>query len=432
MEYACDILAVSLWSHLGQVFLLFLLLGCSAFFSGSETAFFLLSRRQIRRYSHSAVRLERLIALVLSDPNRFLTALLLGNMAVNVLFFAVSSMLALQIGQSSGPLAGTVLAAVFFILLLVAGEMLPKSLAYSNAKRFCLLASPACYLLVRGLGPILKMMDVFILRPALRLFVRPGLSTGVSVSQLRTLLESSRRRGLITNDENQLLGEILKFSFLKVRHVMQPRVEMPSCPIHTPVEKIKQEMLQNHQAKMAVYRKDIDSVVGIVNMRDLLLNPDRPAASLVQKVDFVPEQKTVESLIEFFKLNRTDIAMVVDEYGGVAGWVQLEDIIEQLLGPIEEMTEREPIEQIGPLRYRLLADLSIFDWGEAFGIDVEEQRLTTIGGFVLALLGKIPQQGDEAVFKNMKFQVEQVDHNRIRSVVLSLEAIEDAPQGETA
>lgn len=432
MEYAGDMLAANLLSHLGQIFLLMLLLGCSAFFSGSETAFFLLSRRQIRRYSHSTVRLERLIALILSDPNRFLTALLLGNMAVNVLFFAVSSMLALQIGQSAGPLAGTVLAAVFFILLLVAGEMLPKSLAYSNSKRFCLFASPACYLLVRGLGPILKMMDVVILRPALRLFVRPGPSAGVSVSQLRTLLESSRQRGLITNDENQLLGEILKFSFLKVRHVMQPRVEMPSCPINTPVEKIKQEMLQNHQVKMSVYKKDIDSVVGIVHLRDLFLNPDRPAASLVQKVDFVPEQKTVESLIEFFKLNRTDIAVAVDEYGGVAGWVQLEDIIEQLLGPIEEMTEREPIEQIGPLRYRLLADLSIFDWGEAFGIDVEEQRLTTIGGFVLALLGKIPQQGDEAVFKNMKFTVERVEHNRIRSVVLSLEPIEDAPDGETA
>jgi len=423
MQNVCDILAAAFLGQLWRIILLVLLLCCSAFFSGSETAFFHLSRRQVRRYSTSTVRLERLIASILADPNRFLTALQLGNMAVNVLFFAISSMLALQLGQNRGAAWGTGAAGMCFLLLLLGGEMLPKSVAYLNARRFCLIASPACYLLVRVLGPVLKLMDVVFVQPVLHLFVHHKSGQGVSVNQLRMLLEASRRRGMISNDENQLLGEILKFSFLKTRHVMQPRVEMPACHIDTPLQQIKQMMNQKKLTKIPIYTKDIDTMVGIIHLRDLFLNPDITAGKLIRKVHFVPEQKTVESLIEFFKETRSDMAIVVDEYGGIAGWVQLEDVIEQLLGPLEEKREQEPIEQIGPMQYRLLADLSIYEWGDAFGIAVEEQRLTTIGGFVLALLGKIPKPGDAAAFKNMKFVVESVEKNRIRSVILSLEPL---------
>lgn len=430
MNDVCDILATTLFSHLWRILLLVVLLGFSAFFSGSETAFFHLPRRQVRRFSKSTVRLERLIAVILSDPNRFLTALLFGNMAVNVLFFAISSMMALQISRSFGALGGTVFAGACFLLVLLCGEMLPKSLAYLNAKRFCLIASPGCYVLVWVLGPLLKITDVIIIRPVIRLFVRPGAAAGVSVNQLRMLLESSRRRGLISNDENQLLGEILKFSFLKARHVMQPRVEMPACPVDMPTRQIRQQMIQQKLTQMPVYTKDIDAFAGVVHLRDLFLNPDRTAASLVRAVHYVPEQKSVESLIDFFKQTHTDTAVVVDEYGGIAGWVQLEDVIEQLLGPMEIADEQEPIEPIGPLQYRLLATLSIHDWGEAFGIDINDQRLTTIGGFVVAILGKIPKQGDVALFKNMKFTVEDVVHNRIKTVILSLEPLVNPDSGE--
>ncbi len=423
MDYSYHILAAAIFEHLWRTVFMVVLLVFSAFFSGSETAFFNLPRRQIHKLSHSAVRIERLIATILSDPNRFLTALLFGNMAVNILFCAASSMFSLQIGKAAGAAYGTLFALISFLALLLCGEMLPKSLAYSNSKRFCRFAAPACYLLIRILSPILKILDFLIVRPSVRLFVRPETSAEVSVNQLRVLLESSHRQGLISNDENQLLTEILKFSFLKARHVMQPRVEMSACSIYAPVEQIKQEMIQKGLVKIPVYTKSLDSTVGIIYLRDIFLNPDRPAASLVRKVQFIPEQKSVESLIDYFKQTHTDIAVVVDEYGGIAGWIQFEDIIEQLLGPMEDVADRDPIEQIGPLTYRLLAGLSIHDWGEAFGIDIEEQRLTTIAGFVMTLLGKIPKEGETVLFKNMKFTVETVQNNRIQTIILSLEPI---------
>jgi magnesium and cobalt transporter len=140
-------------------------------------------------------------------------------------------------------------------------------------------------------------------------------------------------------------------------------------------------------------------------------------------VNFVPEQKTVESLLEFFRRSHTDTAIVVDEYGGISGSIRLEDIAEELLGPIEISDTGEPIEQMGPFEYRLSGDWSIHDWSRAFGIEPAEAQISTIGGLVTVLLGKIPKSGDEVRLKNLKFTVERVRKRRIETVLLKLEPI---------
>jgi len=172
----------------------------------------------------------------------------------------------------------------------------------------------------------------------------------------------------------------------------------------------------------------VDSVVGFIHLRDLFLNPERPLSTMVRHAQFIPEQKSVESLIDFFRQTRTDAAIVVDEYGGVAGWVEQDDIMEQLLGPLEDTSEAEPIEQIGPMEYRLRANLPIHEWMEVFGIDIKEERQVTIGGLVIALLGRIPKEGDEVNFQNIKFTVERVKQNRIQTIILSLGSLDNKDQ----
>jgi putative hemolysin len=419
------ILATILVEHLFYIVLIIVLLGCSAFFSGSETAFFHLSQRTVRQFAQSGKKMERLTAITLANPSQFLTALLFGNMLVNVLYFALTSTMSFQFGRSAGPVVGTLVAVIGFVLLLLFGEMLPKSLAYTNARQFCLCAAPVCYFFLKILGPLLCIIDVLIVQPAIRLFIGTGKSTGVSTKQLKTLLDSSRHQGLISGNENQVLTEILKFSFLKVRHVMQPRVEMPSCCVRTSVKSATKEMLDKNIVKMPVYSKSIDSVVGFIHLRDLLLYPERSLSTMVRHAQFVPEQKSVESLIDFFRQTKTDAAIVVDEYGGVAGWIELDDIMEQLMGPLEETCEVEPIEQVGPMEYRLQANLSIHEWMDAFGIDVKQERQVTIGGFVIALLGRIPKEGDEVLFKNIRFIVERVKQNRIQTIILTLGSLDE-------
>jgi CBS domain containing-hemolysin-like protein len=404
------------------------LLGFSAFFSASETAFFHLSPRRLSGFSHSSNRIEKLIHLLLQNPNRLLTSLLFGNMLVNVSFFSIAGVLTFQIKHQFNPVAASVWAVAIFVILVLFGEMLPKALAYVNTYAICVIAAVPLYLLRKLLNPFLAAMETVIVKPAVRLAAGPSQSSPVSVGQLRILLENSARKGLLSQDENMLLLEVLELGFLKVRHVMQPRVEVYACSVKTDLIQMR-AMMQMHQLRhIPVYKDSIDSTFGLVYLRDLLLHPqDESVEKLVRPVTFVPEQKTVESLIEFFQKTKTDIAVVVDEYGGTAGLISQDDIVSQLLGTEMHDLSAEPIQQVGPMTYRLAAQLSIHDWAEAFGVDPEQIRITTLSGLVTALLGRIPKNGDVAHWQNMQFTVESVRKNRIESLILSLEPLVPKP-----
>jgi putative hemolysin len=404
-----------------------LLLACSAFLSGSETAFFNLSRRHVKTLQASANKLQNFAARLIDNPRRLLSSLLFGNMVVNVLFFALASVLSVKVANQIGPTAAVITAVVSFAVLLLLGEMLPKSLAYSHSRQFCTAAAPACFVCMRILSPPLRILEGAIISPTLRLLTGQTdsreSSDVVTAEQLKLLIESSRQEGLISDDENQLFAEVIELGFLKVRHVMRPRVDMIACDVNAPAEKARQIMAENNLTKIPVYAKNIDNIVGCLSQRDLLLSPDMPIGKLLKKVNFVPEQKTVESLLEFFRKSQTDMAIVVDEYGGIAGTVSVEDVVEELIGPIEPTGQIEPIEQIGPLQYRLAADLAIHDWAQAFGIDPGQTRLATIAGLTTALLGRIPKKGDVAYLKNLRLTVEKVRKHRIESLILSLEPV---------
>ena len=406
----------------GHIVLMLLLLAGSAFFSGAETAFFNLSRRQKLLLQKSTHKLQHLAGRLLNQPSRLLGCLLLGNMTVNVLFFAVSSILTASVGGQVGVAAAATTALVTFAALVLFGEILPKSLAYANSKSLSIAAALPAFLSLRFFNPVVHVFRVIIVEPTLRLILGPGKQPRpVTTSEFRTLVDQVGKRGLLSRDENKLLTEIIELGFLKVRHVMRPRVDMIACAVTEPADKAVKMMQKNHCTKLPVYARSIDNIVGIIHLRQLLLNPDASLDRLVQPIHFVPEQKTVESLLEFFRRSHSDIAVVVDEYGGIAGSVRLEDIAEELLGPIEPAEQVEPIRAIGPFEYRLAGNLPARDWPAVFGVQLDEIRVSTVGGLVTALLGKIPKSGDVARLKNLKFTVERVRKHRIETLVLTLE-----------
>ena len=402
-----------------------LLLVASAFFSGSETAFFNLSRRQVSILRKSEHKLQNLVAVVLDRPGRLLSCLLFGNMTVNVLFFAVASVLTVRFQRQIGPAAAVITAAVTFCLLVLFGEIVPKSLAYANSKSISITTALPAFLCLQVLTPILSVLRFLIVEPALRLLLGPAgpAKPPISSGEFRLLIEQVRKRGLITADENKLLAEIIELGFLKVRDCLLPRVDMITCAVTDSPEKAREKMEKNHLTKLPVYVDKIDNIVGLVHLRRILLRPNTPLDKLVGQVNFVPEQKTVVSLLEFFRKTGTDTAIVVDEYGGIAGLVRLEDIAAELLGPIESAEAIEPIEQIGPFEYRLAGSLAIHDWADAFGVQPAENKVYTIAGLVTALLGKIPKPGDVTRLDNLKFTVERVRKRRIETIVLTLEPL---------
>ncbi len=412
------------YENIGQITLMLLLLICSAFFSGSETAFFNLSHRQVNQLRKSKHKISNLAANLLNNPKKLLSCLLFGNMTVNVLFYAFASVFTIKMEQQVGISAAAVIACLAFAILVLFGEILPKSMAFANSKAVSVATALPLFLCVKISTPIQSLIKFLVVEPALRILLVPAKQTQpISADEFKSLIEQIRRRGLITANENKLMGEIIELGFLKVRHVMRPRVDIVACEVTDSARSICQTMQENHLTKVPLYVKAIDNIIGLIYFRHLLLQPDMSPEKLVQPVNFVPEQKSVESLLEFFRKTHTDTAIAVDEYGGIAGSVCLEDIVKELLGPIEGADGIEPIELIGPLKYRLAGNLSIHDWSDTFGIDPAQSRLSTIAGLVIALLGKIPKTGDEVCLKNLKFTVEKVRKHRIETIILTMEQI---------
>ena len=404
-----------------KIILMLILLAGSAFFSGAETAFFNLSHRQVKLLEGSRHRLQKLAARLLKKPGQLLNCFLFGNMTVNVLFYAVASVLTIRLKDQSS-LAATLTALLSFAGLVLFGEILPKSLAYANSKSLSVAAALPAFLCLQIFAPLEFIFKVFILEPSLRLLLGPTRKPKtIGVSEFKSLIEVTRKQGLITADENRLFTEIIELGFLKVRHVMRPRVDMIACDVTESSASAREKMKKNHLIRLPVYARSIDNIVGIVHLRQILLRGEVTLDKIVQDVNFVPEQKTVESLLEFFRRSKTDMAIVVDEYGGIAGSVRLEDIAEELLGQIEPTSQTEQIEQTGPFEYRLSGNVAIHDWADILGIDLAETRMVTIGGLVTALLGKIPKSGDVAYLKNLKFAVEKVQKHRIETLILTFE-----------
>ena len=411
-----------------KIILMLILLAGSAFFSGAETAFFNLSHRQVKLLEGSRHRLQKLAARLLKKPGQLLNCFLFGNMTVNVLFYAVASVLTIRLKDQSS-LAATLTALLSFAGLVLFGEILPKSLAYANSKSLSVAAALPAFLCLQIFAPLEFIFKVFILEPSLRLLLGPTRKPKtIGVSEFKSLIEVTRKQGLITADENRLFTEIIELGFLKVRHVMRPRVDMIACDVTESSASAREKMKKNHLIRLPVYARSIDNIVGIVHLRQILLRGEVTLDKIVQDVNFVPEQKTVESLLEFFRRSKTDMAIVVDEYGGIAGSVRLEDIAEELLGQIEPTSQTEQIEQTGPFEYRLSGNVAIHDWADILGIDLAETRMVTIGGLVTALLGKIPKSGDVAYLKNLKFAVEKVQKHRIETLILTFEPFQSDSQ----
>ncbi len=408
-------------AYVYKIVLMLLLLCCSAFFSSAETTFSNITRRQIKQLKESKHKLSNLAYNLLKNPRQLLNCFLFGNMTVNVLYFATSSILIIKANKHSHAI-GVAIAITSFVTILLFGELVPKSLAYTNSKTLSIVFALPSYFCLKIYKPFEFIYKFIILEPFLRLLLGTKINPkAITTSEFISLIATTRKKGLITAEENKLLTEVIELGCLKVRHVMRPRVDMVVCDINESNQNAHKILQDNKLTKLPVFSENIDNIVGIVHFRDILLNKDVTLNKIVRQVDFVPEQKTVESMLEFFVKTKTDIAIVVDEYGGIAGSVILEDIAEELFGQIGHANQGEPIEQIGPFKYRLKGNLAIHDWLEIFGIELDETQQATIGGLVTARLGKIPKKGDTVNIRNLKFTIEKIRKNRIESLILSFE-----------
>jgi putative hemolysin len=255
-----------------------------------------------------------------------------------------------------------------------------------------------------------------------------GAPRRITRAELSMLVEVTRSQGHIPPQEGEMIEEVMGLSDTRVREVMVPRVDIVAVPFAADTGDLLELFRRTRRGKIPVYRGDLDHIEGIAQVKRVLLGDAQTLTEAVEKPVYVPEMKTVESLLRDFQTNRAKMAVVVDEYGGTAGIVTLSDLIEEIVGPLgDEYDQPETfVEEVSPGRWRLAGDLSIKEWNELFDVNLDNERLSTLGGFVTYLLGRVPRKGDAVEYQNVVFTVDEVRRHRIVSLTAELVEEPDA------
>ena len=425
----------------GHLLTMLLLLGASAYFSACETALFNLSREQLRRFRASKSPFRQLAARLMDDPRQLLVTVLFGNMVVNTAFFVMGVELIEKIHEvhpGATVVWGFVIGTLTPLVVIVLGEITPKSIAAALPERIAPLAGLPLTLLGYVARPVRVVLGYMFVVPIARLMTgrRHGEHSFVTTDELQAIIEVAAREGAVSVQESDMLADVLDLGQLRVREVMTPRVEIVGCDLVTPMPIVLTVFRRTRHTKIVVYEDDMDHIAGVVYAKTAFLNPERTLSELLRPVYYVPETKPIEGLLKDFRARKIQFAVAVDEFGGVAGIVTLEDCLEQIVGEIRNETDRpaaEPVQRVGQAEYLLAGDLSIRSWADSFDLEMPEEGggYSTVAGFVTYLLGRMPRPGDAVQWRNLQFIVEDVQRRRVMRVRLRLleQPAQDAAQG---
>jgi CBS domain containing-hemolysin-like protein len=415
-----------------EIPILVLLLGCSAFLSGAETALFNLSASQRAQFASTGSRLQRAAAELIQKPDRLILTLLLGNMTVNVAFFALSSLMVIRTARHLAAWQSTLLGLVPLLAIIVLGEIIPKALALNMPAAVAAAVALPLRTLHAFLTPALRFLQLGVIAPLVRLLApaRGQADPAVTHEELRALLESSCEQGVLDLPTSTLLTEVVELASIKVREIMIPRTDIRAYDLNAPRARLLKLIRRERLGFIPVYDHDLDHILGVVASRDVLLNPDQPIKTLLREVVYVPEIITVDALLDTLRTRGRKLAITVDEYGGTAGLITIEDVVEQIVGELRDaplspgtadQDQPEPVQQIGPDTYLLAGSLSIRSWAEAFRMSVGSQRVATLAGFITASLGRLPAEGDTVRLANLTLTVRKVRGRRVTQIELSLD-----------
>ena len=416
---------------------LVVLLLLSAFFSGSETALFAANRLRMRQLSEEGNKRASLVVRLLEDPAKLLTTLLVGNNIVNV---AVSVLTTALFVAWFGAERGTVYAIVLVTtVLLVIGEITPKTFAAKYADRIAQWVSAPIRWVGAALYPLIRVLSAvsyILVRP---LGGRVNLASPlVTEDEIRLLIKMGEEEGVIQEDEREMIHSIFEWGDTVARVVMTPRIDIVAVEDTSPLDQVLRVVLEEGHSRIPVFHETIDQVAGVLYVKDLLshLKAGRlavQAGELMRPAYFIPETKRLDEVFREMRRKKVHMAIVLDEYGGTAGLVTIEDLLEEIVGPILDefdVDEEKQIETVDARTTLVNGRMSVEEVNEFLGLELPVEDVDTIGGFVYRLLGHIPVQGETVPFDGLDISVERVEGNRITKIrIARLEPTKSLPQG---
>lgn len=409
---------------LSLIFLLIVLILLSAFFSASETAFSSVNKIRLKNYVDEKRRGSKKALYIAENFDRALSTILVGNNIVNIAAASISTKVATDLfGGNTGLVISTV---GMTILILIFGEVLPKSFAKEHAESFSLLVSDVLYMLIQLFTPITALL-VMLKQLVSKLFGNQKTDVpSVTEEELKVMVNLSEEEGVIDNKEKELVHRSLDFNDILVGEIFTPRIDIVAVEVNQPIEEIRDIFLQERYSRVPVYEGDIDNVIGILSESDffsqLVQGKKVNVRELLRTPLFVVESMRISTLLPELQKSKVHMAIVIDEFGGTSGLITLEDILEQIVGEIwDEHDEAvKTFQKINDYEYEFNAELPLDEFCDILGIDELESSSHTLGGWVFEMFERIPTVGESFEYESLTVTVRQVENRRIRKVLVRI------------
>ena len=404
--------------------LLVVLVALSAFFSASETALNSINKIRMKNMADNGDQRAAKTLQVAEKYESMISTILIGNNIVNISASALATSLTIKIW---GNYATGITTGVLTIVVLIFGEITPKTTATVYSEKFALVYAPVIKVLMTVLTPVIYVVDVlagFFLR-LFHIDTKNHKKT-ITETELRTFVNVSHEEGVIESDERQIINNLFDFGDAEAKDVMIPRIDMVAADITTGYDEILALFRETMYSRIPVYEEEQDNVVGILNIKDLIVAPHGTQfeiRKIMRKPYYVYEHKNISELFKEMQKQSQGIAIVLDEYGSTAGMITTEDLLEEIVGEIRDEydnDETEPFVKIDDYTYHIDGTYKLDDVNEKLSTALTSEDNDSIGGYIIEKLDRIPAAGEKLRVDNLEFTVEKVESNRVVSVILKV------------
>ncbi|MCI8515146.1 MAG: HlyC/CorC family transporter [Lachnospiraceae bacterium] len=403
---------------------LFILIGLSAFFSSAETSLMSSNKMRLRSLASEGDRRADILLTILENQSKMLSTILIGNNIVNL---SASSLVTTLTIRMFGNMFVGVATGILTLAILIFGEITPKTAATIHAERVALRYARIVQGLMIVFTPLVFVAE-FLSRGVLWILrIDPNeKSDTITEEELRTIVEVSHEEGIIEKEERKMINNVVDFGDSLAKDIMVPRINMSIVEVSASYEELMEAFRADMFTRLPVYEENVDNIVGIINMKDLLLYKQDTEFCLknyLREAYFTYEFKKTSELFIDMRQNTVSMAVVLDEYGAVAGLITLEDLLEEIVGEIRDEYDEEElknVQKLSDMEYVVEGSEKLDDLNDLLGLQLESEEYDSIGGFLIGLLEHFPNEGEEVEWEGIRFLVDKMDNNRIEWIHMYL------------
>lgn len=397
------------------IVVLLLLVAMSAYFSATETAFTSINRIRVKNSASEGNKRAKLVLDLSQNYDRLLSTILIGNNIVNITSASLATVIFVKYFDDMGVTISTI---VMTVLVLIFGEISPKSIAKDAPEQFAMFSAPILRFFIWILTPLNFLFMCW--KKLLSKVFKSRPNPTITDEELLTIVEEARQEGGINENEGALLRNAITFNDLDVSDVLTPRVDIQAVEKGAPKELVESLFLQTGFSRLPVYESNMDNIVGVLLCKDFYNNPEQSMESLVKPILYTPYSTKIAALLPVLQKNQNHIAVVTDEYGGTVGIVTLEDLLEELVGEIwdEHDQVEEELTEIAPDTYRVLCTAGLQKTLDFFDVPESDGAASSVSGWVLEQLGRFPKPGDRFTYENLEVTIMKTDLHRVLEITI--------------